>query len=186
MLFSPPNYWLCLCYVLNIFTPNHPIPQPNKAHIEHIHTHSSGVYTVAMQISLCFFFFFFFWGEGWSFTHDGDHKRAGAPITLCFSKTESQKSSLAVQTMLGTAAALILALSGIFLSINLFPLLFYLSLRQYCSQKCCFLISFVIRFVCGWGHPAHGAFERSRRRNSEVHHQPRSHPNLLPVGQLEL
>lgn len=161
--------------------PSHPTAKQSP-YWAHPRRHSSGVYTVATQISLCFF-----WGEGWSFTHDGDHKRAGAPITLCFSKTESQKTPLAVQTMLGTVAtALILAWSGTFLSINLSSLSFSSSLRLCCSQKGCFLISFVIRFVCGRGHPAHGASERSRRRNSEVHHQPRSHPNLLPVGQLEL
>lgn len=132
---------------LNIFTPNHPIPQPNKAHVEHIHT---GILQVFAQWKRKYHVFFFFCScGGWSFTHEGDNKRAGAPVSLCFSKTKSQKSSLPVQTMPGTAAALILALSGIFLSINLSLLLFYSSLRLYYSQKCCFLISFVIRFVCG-------------------------------------
>lgn len=42
--------------------------------------------------------------------------------------TSSQKSSLPVGTMPGTAATLILALSGIFLSINLFIVVLLLSL----------------------------------------------------------
>lgn len=49
-----------------------------------------------------------FFGEGWSFVHVGDNKRAGAPIALWF-----LQDKVTVKMMLRTAAALILALSGI-------------------------------------------------------------------------
>lgn len=48
------------------------------------------------------------------------------------------------------------------------------------------LILSIIRYVRRWGHPTRWAFEWSRGGHGEVHHQPESSRDVVPVCQLEL